>query len=245
MATVAVQIGGRTFEAGQDQPVHFGRADEPGVVGLDPRDMGISARAGSIECALGLWWLINRSRTRPLYVESSPAASPVRVECGGRVALTSRHMAVIVRGSILTHRIDVHVPAEVIEVLQVDTPVTTGTIDLRELRLSERDRDALAAVCCGYLRPFPRRDPHPLSYHAAAVLLGPPWTKVTVRKQIERLKVRLARSGLYFEGPHANDELAEHLLDNGLLDERDLARLGEHLSSSGLQLSGAPRTLHD
>ncbi|MGH3370106.1 MAG: hypothetical protein ACRDPR_08895 [Nocardioidaceae bacterium] len=69
MATVEVRIGGDTFEASPEQPLVFGRGGEPGVAGLDPRDMGISARAGSIECSMGVWWVINRSRTRRLLVE--------------------------------------------------------------------------------------------------------------------------------------------------------------------------------
>jgi hypothetical protein len=51
---------------------------------------------------------------------------------------------------------------------------------------------------------------------------------VTVRKQIERLKERLARGGLYLNGPRANDELADHLIGNGLLTAADLSLLPGH-----------------
>ncbi len=78
----------------------------------------------------------------------------------------------------------------------------------------------------GYLETFPRRTTRPRTYQQAAELLGPPWTAVTVRKQIERLKERAARAGLYFEGQHANYDLADHLVANGLLVPDDLARLG-------------------
>ena len=52
------------------------------------------------------------------------------------------------------------------------------------------------------------------------------WTVVTVRKQIERLKERASRIEVYFEGPHANYDLADYVVANGLLVQDDLARLG-------------------
>ena len=244
MTNVSVLIAGQSYEASPECPVLFGRADDLGVVGLDPRDMGISARAGSIEYSFGVWWVINRSQTRRLFVESSPASSPNRLECGGRHALTTRQPVVLVPGAIYTHRIDVCVPEGFIAALRVDTPVTTGTMTFGELRLSERDREALVAVCCGYLRSFPRHDPHPLSYQDAADLLGAPWTKVTVRKQVERIKERLARKGLFLDGPHANHDLAQHLIDNGLLGIDDLARLDRSAVSAN-RASSAPAMAGD
>ncbi|HVE46858.1 MAG TPA: hypothetical protein VNA57_08960 [Acidimicrobiales bacterium] len=131
----------------------------------------------------------------------------------------------LVPGAVYTHRIEVIVPDDVVSAMRVEPAVPTGTITLGDARLSEKDRDALAAVCRGYLRSFPRRNPHPLTYQEAAEMLGPPWTRITVRKQIERIKERLARNGLYFEGPHANHDLAEHVIDNELLSVEDLARV--------------------
>jgi hypothetical protein len=73
---------------------------------------------------------------------------------------------------------------------------------------------------------FPRRTMRPRTYQQAADLLGPPWTALTVRKQIERLKERAARGDVCFQGPHANYDLADHLVANGLRVLADLARLG-------------------
>ncbi|MCA1657437.1 MAG: hypothetical protein LC713_06990, partial [Actinobacteria bacterium] len=75
------------------------------------------------------------------------------------------------------------------------------------------------------LEDFPRRQPRPRTYREAAERLGEPWTAVTVRKQVERLKGRLRRAGSYIEGPQANFELAEYLIDNRLITPGDLARL--------------------
>ena len=80
----------------------------------------------------------------------------------------------------------------------------------------------LGVLFRGYLLPFPQHDPRPLTYQETADRLGPPWTKVTVRKQVERLKERVGRCGLHLDGPRANDELADHLIANDILTVGDL-----------------------
>jgi hypothetical protein len=222
---VAVLIGGEEFRVTPETPLIFGRADGDSVVGLDPKDMGVSSEAGSVEFELGLWWIVNRSRKRPLLIEPAPGSATIRLEPGERAPLTRAESVVLVPGAIYTHRLDIHLPPEAVDALRVDSRTTTGTITLGQVNLSERDRDVLAALFSGYLRPFPYRDARPLSYQEAADLLGADWTKVTVRKQVERLKERMTRSGLYFQGPRANDDLAEHLMSSGLLTAADLARL--------------------
>jgi hypothetical protein len=222
---VAVVIGEEEFRATPEEPLVFGRADAGSVIGLDGNDMGISSEAGSIEFDLGLWWVVNRSGKRPLLIEPAPGSATIRLEPGERAPLAREESVVLVPGAIYTHRLDIHLPLEAVESLRVDVTGTTGTITLGEVTLSERDRDALTALFSGYLRPFPFRDARPLSYQQAADLLGAEWTKITVRKQVERLKDRMARSGLYFQGPRANDELAEHLISGGALSPADLSRL--------------------
>ena len=91
--------------------------------------------------------------------------------------------------------------------------------------MSERDRDVVVALLEGYLRDFPQREAHPRAYQQVAELLGPPWTKTTVRKQLERLKQRFARTGVYFEGLYANYDLADHLNGNRVITPTDLRRL--------------------
>ena len=194
-------------------------------MGLDPTDMGISAEAGSVELQFGLWWVINRSRKRPLMVETTPGAPSIRLDAGDRVALTRSESIVLVPGAVFTHRLDIHLSPEALSSLRVETSQDSGTITIGEVGLSERDRDVLTALCSGYLRPFPYRDARPISYQRAAELLGSEWTKVTVRKQVERIKERMERSGLYFQGLRANDEMAEYLIANGILTQADLSRL--------------------
>ena len=122
-------------------------------------------------------------------------------------------------------RLEVAVPATALAALRAVSPPTTGTLLAHDVAVSDKERDVLTALCSGYLRPFPHRDPRPATYQQIAVRLGEPWTRVTTRKQIERFRERLARGGLYFDGPHANNELDDYLLANRVIGAEDLARL--------------------
>jgi hypothetical protein len=219
----SVSIGDDRYAASGSEPFVFGRADRPGVVGLDPSDMGISAEAGAVEFTWGLWWIVNRSRKRRLLIETAASPTPQRLECGDRYAITRPRIVVLVPGAIYTHRLDIRIPDDAVAELHVTDTATSGTLPFSHVDLSAKDRLVLAVVFGGYLRSFPHHDARPRSYQEAAEQLGPPWTRITVRKQIERIKERFARHGVFFEGPRANDALAEHLLDTGLLGPGDLA----------------------
>lgn len=219
----AVFIGDDRYPVSRCEPFVFGRADRPGVVGLDPADMGISAEAGAIEFAWGLWWIVNRSRKRRLLIEAAGSGAPQRLECGDRYAITRPRIVALVPGAIYTHRLEILIPSDAVADLHVTDTATSGTLAFSPVNLSDKDRAVLGVVFGGYLRAFPRHDARPLSYQEAADRLGPPWTKLTVRKRVERIKERFARQGVVFDGPRANDALAEHLLDTGLLNPVDLA----------------------
>lgn len=220
-----VLILGEEFQVTPDQAFVFGRADTDGVLGLDASDMGISAAAGSVEWAWGLWWLVNHSRKRRLLLDDGSGGQPQRLDCGQRFAINVSRLAVLVPGAIYTHRIEVVVPES--DLARVEGGrITSGTLIASDLRLSERDKDVLVAMFSRYLEVFPHRTMRPRTYQEAATLLGPPWSAVTVRKQIERLKERAARVDVYFEGRYANYDLADHLVANGLLVHDDLSRLG-------------------
>lgn len=219
-----VVLGGETFDVDPETPLVFGRADQPGVIGMDATDMGISAESGALERRYGVWWLVNRSRKRRLLVELRPGQAPIRLDCGDRQALTTSPVVVLVPGAVYTHRLEVHLPAEDLLPLQSAGGDTTGTITNADLGCTERDLDALTALCAGYLRSFPRHDPRPSSYGEAAELLGGEWTPLRVRKQVERVKERLKRQEHYFEGPRANYLLAEFLLDGRIVSPGDLDR---------------------
>ncbi len=222
--SASVEIDGEEFPVTPARGLVFGRADAPGVLGLDGADMGISAIAGSVEWQWGVWWVVNHSRKRPLLLDAGNGGASHRLDCGQRFAITTPRLTILVAGAVFTHRLDVAVPeADLARVEQA--PPSSGTLPVDDLRLTERDKIVLTALFSGYLAKFPRRSGRPLSYREAAELLGPPWSPVTVRKQVERVKERARRGGLYFEGIHANQDLADHLVTNSLLVPSDLERL--------------------
>lgn len=223
MATAAVVWRGTVFQVTRDAPFRFGRADAEDVVGLDPMDMGISALAGTVELDAGYWWIINQSRKRPLFIELG-SGPELRLDTGHRHAVNATRLSVLVRGAILTHRLDVVVPETDLPRLGGARRQSSGTLTA-DVRLSDSDRDAVVALFAGYLESFPRRSAHPVDYAQAAELLGPPWTRTTVRKRVERIRERLASGGIYFDGPHARHELAEYLIANGIIGSDDLTRL--------------------
>src|SRR6266550_2857574 len=219
---VSILIGDRRFSASGSEPFLFGRSETAGVVGLDATDMGISAKAGAVEFGWGVWWVVNHSRKRRLLIEESTSATR-RLDCGDRYAITWPRVVVLVPGAIYTHRIEILLPEDAVAGLHVEPTATSGTLTSDHVRLLDKDRLVLSVMFGGYLRSFPRHDARPLSYQEVADTLGVPWTRITVRKQVERIKERFARHGVFFEGPRANDALAEHLLDQGLLSPVDLA----------------------
>ena len=223
LAEAAVLLDGRRIVLPQGRPFVFGRADSDGVVGLDPGDMGISAVAGSVECDLGLWWVVNRSGKRPLLLDDGAGGVPVTLRCGQRHAINVLRLRILVRGAVRTHSLTVELPPAELACVPPEK-ASSGTL-MFEVDVRDRDRDVLVALASGYLRDFPFTELRPRTYGEAAALLGSPWTKTKVRRQVDRFKERLARASLYFDGPHANYDLIDYLISNGIIGPSDLDRL--------------------
>lgn len=223
-----VVIGDEEFAVSASEPFVFGRCDGAGVVGLDANDMGISGVAGSVEAAWNAWWVVNQSTKRPLLLEHPSTPGQLHLAPGQRHAIMTDQLNVLVPGAIFTHALLVRMPDSYAADLRGGSGrLTSGTITGTAVTLSNRERDALAAVCAGYLESFPHRREHPNTYEEAARLLGgDSWTGDRVRKAVERVKQRFAQKhGTYFEGPQANYELAASLIANGVLSGADLGRL--------------------
>jgi hypothetical protein len=228
---ITLRLDGARYRVTPAAPFVFGRADIAGVaavVGLDEDDMGISGRAGTIEWAWNVWWVVNLSSKRPLLIETRRSGQPIVLEPRQRHAVTSERLTVLVPGAVFTHAIDVSVPRSYTRHLrQPALRTTTGTLTPHQIELSVDDRDVLTALCRGYLEPFPRNSNVPRSYREVAAALGSPWSATAVRKRVERIKTRFADVGVYFDGSQGNHELATYLTVNMVLTFADLQRLAE------------------
>ena len=152
---VCLDVDGERFVVEPGAAFVFGRGDRTGVVGLDPNDMGISGRAGSLEWKWNVWWVTNVSTKRPLLLEVKAGGRPTVLEPGGHHAITTSTVTVLVPGAIFTHRIVVSVPRSYAgDLRQSASRTTTGTLPVDGPQLSSTDRDVLAALCEGYLASF-------------------------------------------------------------------------------------------
>lgn len=220
-----VAADGRRFEVAPGETFTFGR-DPSCSLCLDAHDRGISRVAGSLTCRAGMWWISNVSATRVLIVVDEQG---VRLPLGpGRVhAIDQAHVSVIVAGSTLHHELNVTVPVPVApEGLDVAPRRPTPTLSKDELSFTNDDYLALVALFSGYLETFPRYEPHPRSYAAAAKRLG--WKRSTLTKRIENMRARLTRAGVPgLVGENALEALAEFVLVSGIITRADLARLSD------------------
>lgn len=155
-ATARVDIASESFEVPAGVPFVFGRADSEGVVGLDANDMGISAIAGSLEAAWGVWWVVNQSKKRPLLLEHPVEPNRLTLAPGHRHALTTDRVDVLVPGAIFTHVLAVSLPDVYVSQLRAGIGrLSTGTLTEVRVSLTPADRLALVGLCAGYLESFP------------------------------------------------------------------------------------------
>jgi len=218
-----VEIGSRRFVVPRSRPFYFGRADGPDVVGLEASDRGISSYAGSVEWD-GRWFVTNPSHKCQLLLDEGRGGGVLSLDCLHAHAINVERLAVWVRGSIRRHPIVVTVPVEDLPRVDLNRPPTRpGTVTGATLNGAERL--VVVALFEGYLLSPPRHEPHPRSYAEAAERLADGRTRDSARKQIEHLRERLRKQDLYFEGPHANYEMAEYFIRYKLITADDLGLL--------------------
>jgi len=232
MSGLVVRVAGRVYELEPGQAFTFGR-DEACTVCLDPVDTGISRVAGSIGQDEGTWWIVNRSAKRTLHVVDETGFSmpvPVALSSGqpSRRAVDRPSLTVLVAGDILTHAIEVSAVGTPAAQTMADpkNPVPTVT---HLPTITDNQREALVALLSGYLQPFPRQSPHPLTYKDAGQVLGVGDT--VVRKRIENVRRTLVTSGV--PGLEGSDDarraLAEWVLSMRLVTRDDLEWLERRL----------------
>jgi hypothetical protein len=230
---LTVALGEQTRRLGVDDRVLFGR-DPSCELCLDPSDRGISRIAGEVRWETGTWWVINRSAKRVLHVVDETGMSvPLPVGRDGwpapRRAITSPGLTVLVPGEVWTHELrftTMSIPTSTVRA-PISDPETTKS---QLTGLTDNRREALIALLVGYLRPFPRYDPRPLSYAEAGELLSLPAS--TVRKRIEAVRTELADRGVSgLDGDDAPRRLAEWMLSTRTIIPADVEWLERRLAS--------------
>ena len=211
--------------------VVLGRADAVGGIGLDPDDRGISAHQAEIVAVATGLVIRNLSSSRAVAVEYRDRVRHSRVLPGDTHQFVSSAL-VLITGIVRTHGVGVETPRG----YEISHPAPSGDTSVGTITLSERDRQALAALYSGYLHRWPRHRPEPISYDEAGLLIGE--TGATVRKRIERIRERVNATGVaYIDGRSALRDLADHLVEIGQMHPSDLERLGQPVQWRGPQHS--------
>lgn len=223
---LTVGLGDQRYEVYAGDGLTFGRSPRTTLC-LDPADLGISRVAGSLEADAGVWWLVNKSTVRPLEVVDDVGIRTV-LPPGRRLAVTAP-ITVIVEGAMRRHALTVDLPEEAQDSSSAGPfsgPQVEGnpTRAASEVSITSADKLALVALFSGYLEPFPRYDPHPKSYAAAAARLH--WPRTTLVKRVEYMRTRLTNAGVpNLLGENALQHLAEWALATALISRADLALL--------------------
>jgi hypothetical protein len=199
----------------------FGR-DSTCSLCLDPADSSISRRAGVITREGDFWFLVNRSSTRQLDVAHESGIRNI-VPPSRRYALEGSMRILVHGGKPKPYTLYVHAPTPHSPERE-ESPTSSSTQIGQGVRINQNDRLALVALFAGYLEDGDRYDPHPRSYEAAATRLG--WKRTTLVRRIEYLRLRLDQAGVpNMTGPSALVNLAEYVLNRGLITKDDLRLL--------------------
>jgi hypothetical protein len=224
LSHATVEIGTRRFAVTRDHPFYFGRADGRDVAGLEALDMGVSSYAGSVKWDRH-WLVANTSHKCQLFLDEGGTAGPQLLECLHAQVVNVERLVIWVPGSIRCHEIALTIPVEDLPDVDLNRP-SSGTLADLKVVLSDRERLVVVALFEGYLLPPPRYEAFPRSYADAGARLDPPRSRDSVRKQVEHLRDRLRdKHLLYFEGPRANNEMAEYFLRTKVITEDDLRLL--------------------
>jgi hypothetical protein len=220
-AGLTVVAGGSTFRLAPGDTLTFGRA-ESCTLCLDPDDAAISRLAGEVERVGEVWFVTNRSSSRPFAVVDGPGLRRVLAP-GQRDAIEGR-VRVIVDGTGVKHELIFEGPAPGAgepEAAVTGLPTAAG----QDVVINDADRLALVALFAGYLHEGRRYDPSPRSYEAAAKRLG--WPRTTLVKRVEYIRTRLTNAGVPgLQGWNALSALAEYALTTKLITPEDLRLIG-------------------
>jgi hypothetical protein len=224
---LTVITGETTFRLLPGETLTFGRA-ESCTLCLDADDAAISRLAGEVEHVGEVWFVTNRSTSRPFSVVDGPGLRRVLAP-GQRDALEGR-VRVIVDGTNAKHELVFQAPPPRAGAPGAMTGLPTAAG--QDVVINDADRLALVALFAGYLQEGRRYDPSPRSYEAAAKRLG--WPRTTLVKRVEYIRTRLTNAGVpNLQGWNALSALAEYALTTKLITPQDLHLIGLGPRSEG------------
>jgi hypothetical protein len=202
----------------------FGRSESCDLC-LDTLDRGISRIAGNFSFEHDTWWVINLSETRALYtIDSVGLSSPLPVRQRGQRAsrrvIEPQGTSVLVAGAVWTHELRCQLTGSTQRHEEDQPPERAATVTEMP-SITEARKEVLVALVSGYLKPYPRHDPRPLTYAEIAKMVGLPRTTVT--KRIEAVRAQLREHGVPgLDDDDARRPLAEWLLAMRLIVPADL-----------------------
>ena len=231
MSRLEIRYVNQSFVLEPGDQFTFGR-DTCCTVCLDLTDTGISRRAGSISHDGGIWRIFNRSTKRAIHVVGDAGITvplPVATLSGpSSRAVDQTNLVVVVEGNVYQHAIYLSAPA-VAAPPTISAPTNTETT-VGGVKMTTGQREALVAMVSGYLRPFPRYHPHPLTYQEVAEILG--IGRKAVIDRVAAFKAHLLEN-VEVSGLTGTDDarrpLAEWILFTRLIDADDLIWLEERL----------------
>ena len=220
---LTVTYKSRVFTVEQGERFVFGRGDpdEPVTLALDKLDGTISRRAGSITWEVGVWYLTNLGSEKPLHVVEPhtslkyivPVAGPDADDTANRRALEQPVVLVSLSG-VMKHELVVAVPLEDLERPTQSDPSCGRPTEHNQL--SDTYREAMVALCWGWLQPHPRYDPTPRTYAEAADHLRIEHT--TLQTRVQRIRDIAVASG--YPGVTGKDDCRQSLCEWALSTRR-------------------------
>ncbi len=207
-----------------DAPFTFGRSPDCSLQ-LTVSDRSIPRVAGRISWSGQTWELKNVSTSRPLYIVDNVGLKRT-LPVGDVAAIRPGRTRVLVVGA-QTHEISVAIDEVADTEHSIAVPTASDASEETTMPpITRNERIALVALAEGYLLPYPRYDPAPRTYGAAAERLGVP--EATVRKRVENVRNKLIASGVFqIEASDARAGLVEFVLATQLVRSADLALLDE------------------
>ena len=221
---VTVVAKEKRWDLQRGESVVFGRTGREGVHGLDPTDTGLSRAGCRVALSPSGVVVENLSTRRPLLVEYPLVVRQHRIEPESTHVLVG-DATILIPGKNFTHAVLVTLPPHLIhDTGPIEAIDSVSAPTESEGLLTESDRLLLVALAAGYLGRWPRHDPNPRSYEAAAESLSIPVG--TAKKRLENIRLRLAdHDVLHTSGTHAMRTVIEWAIDTGVVRVSDLNSL--------------------